>query len=43
MIRAGVSPANVERAIASIDEEVRGWRTDGADAREELDGLADAT
>ena len=32
-IRAGVSPANVDRAIASIDEEIVRLVRDGADAR----------
>lgn len=33
-IRAGVSPANVERAIASIDEELLRLRRDGLDEQE---------
>jgi zinc protease len=33
-IRAGVSPANVERAIASIDEELVRLRRDGLEAQE---------
>jgi zinc protease len=33
-IRAGVSPANVERAIASIDEELVRLRRDGLDEKE---------
>jgi len=33
-IRAGVSPANVERAIASIDEELVRLRRDGLEAKE---------
>lgn len=35
VIRAGVNPANVERAIGSIDEEIRRMATDGM-TREEL-------
>jgi len=38
VIRAGVSPANVDRTIASIDEEVRAMVRDGVSASE----LADA-
>jgi zinc protease len=34
VIRAGVSPANVDRAIASIDEELERLRRDGLSARE---------
>jgi len=34
VIRAGVSPANVERAIASIDEELVRLRLDGLDEKE---------
>ncbi|MBE3132706.1 MAG: insulinase family protein [Acidobacteria bacterium] len=34
VIRAGVNPANVERAVASIDEEVRAMATDGVTASE---------
>jgi zinc protease len=34
MIRAGVSGANVERAIASIDEELRRFRADGVTPQE---------
>lgn len=34
VIRAGVSPANVDRAIASIDEEVRRMAADGVTAEE---------
>lgn len=34
VIRAGVSPANVERAIASIDDELVRLRRDGLDAKE---------
>lgn len=34
MIRAGVAPANVDRAIASIDEELARIRRDGVTARE---------
>ena len=34
VIRAGVSPANVERTIASIDHEVRRMRTDGITEQE---------
>ena len=34
VIRAGVSPANVDRAIASIDEEVARLRRDGLTAKE---------
>ncbi|HEX3704717.1 MAG TPA: pitrilysin family protein [Vicinamibacterales bacterium] len=33
-IRAGVSPANVDRAVASIDEELRTLRHDGLAAKE---------
>jgi predicted Zn-dependent peptidase len=36
MIRAGVSPANVDRAIASIDEELSSLRRNGL-TRKELD------
>jgi zinc protease len=34
MIRAGVSPANVDRAVASIDEELERLRADGPTDRE---------
>jgi zinc protease len=34
VIRAGVSPANVDRAIASIDEELARLRRDGLTAKE---------
>ena len=34
LIRAGVSPANVDRAVASIDEELTGLVTDGVTAKE---------
>jgi zinc protease len=34
VIRAGVNPVNVERAVASIDEEVRGMATGGVTASE---------
>ena len=34
VIRAGVNPANVDRAIASIDEEVRRMAADGVTADE---------
>jgi zinc protease len=34
MVRAGVSPANVDRAIASIDEELDRIRREGVTARE---------
>lgn len=34
MVRAGVAAANVERAIASIDEELRAIRRDGVTSRE---------
>mgnify|MGYP001005848887 CR=1 FL=1 len=34
MIRAGVAPANVDRAIASIDEELRKLLADGVSAQE---------
>jgi zinc protease len=34
LIRAGVSPANVDRAIASIDEELRALRRDGPTEKE---------
>ncbi len=34
VIRAGVSPANVERTIASIDDEVRRMRTEGVTEQE---------
>jgi zinc protease len=37
VIRAGVSPANVDRAIASIDEELRRMATDGLTAQELAD------
>ena len=33
IVRAGVNPANVERAIASIDEEMRRMATEGMTAR----------
>ena len=33
VIRAGVSPANVDRAVASIDEEIGAARARRADAR----------
>jgi zinc protease len=34
MIRAGISPANVDRAIASIDDEIRRLARDGVTAQE---------
>jgi len=34
MVRAGVSPANVDRAVASIDEELERMRADGPTDRE---------
>lgn len=34
VIRAGVSPANVDRAVASIDEEIRRLRAEGITERE---------
>ncbi len=34
MVRAGVNPANVDRAIASIDEEIRGMAADGVTEKE---------
>jgi zinc protease len=34
VVRAGVSPANVERAIASIDDELRRFVREGATAKE---------
>jgi zinc protease len=34
LIRAGVAPSNVDRAIASIDEELRRMRAEGLTARE---------
>ena len=37
MIRAGVSAANVDRAIASIDEELAALRRDGITAKELTD------
>jgi zinc protease len=37
LIRAGVNPANVEKAIASIDDEVRRIATEGIDATELAD------
>ena len=36
MIRAGVAPANVDRTIASIDEEVRTHRAGTASRQSEL-------
>ena len=37
IVRAGVNPGNVERAIASIDEEIRRMATDGMTAEELAD------
>jgi zinc protease len=34
MIRAGVAPTNVDRAVASIDEEIRRLRQDGLTGKE---------
>lgn len=37
IVRAGVNPANVERAVASIDAEMRRMATDGLSAKELID------